>query len=183
MTRKAAYSRIALALSFCLWAGGLAAAPPPPKVGDPAPAFTLQTLDGKTVSNASLKGKIVLLDFWATWCPPCRQALPEIKSLAKKNAGHSLVVISVSVDDNKATLEDFVHKNGLDWLQAWDAEGKVTNGVFGISDFPTYVLLDAQGRVAYRQKGWAPMSSAALLDQAVARALQTECKPSADKVC
>ena len=59
----------------------------------------------------------------------------------------------------------------------------MTNGVFGISDFPTYVLLDAQGRVAYRQRGWAPMSSAALLDQAVARALQTACKPSADKVC
>jgi len=180
MTRKAAYSRIALALSFCLWAGGLAAAPPPPKIGDPAPAFTLQTLDGKTVSSESLKGKTVLIDFWATWCGPCRQALPEIKSLSKKNAGQSLVVISVSVDDNKAALEDFVHKNGMDWLQAWDPQGKVTNGVFGISDFPNYVLIDAKGRVAYRQKGWAPMSSAALLDQAVARVLQ--CKPT-DTVC
>jgi peroxiredoxin len=181
MTRKAAArSRIALALSFCLWAGGLAAAPPPPKIGDPVPAFTLQTLDGKAVTSESLKGKTVLLDFWATWCPPCRQALPEIRSLSKKNAGHSLVVISVSVDDNKATLEDFVHKNAMDWTQAWDGQGKVTNGIFGISDFPSYVLIDAKGRIAYRQKGWAPISSAALLDQAVNRAL--ECTPT-DKLC
>jgi len=50
----------------------------------------------------------------------------------------------------------------MDWLQAWDNQGKVTNGIFGISDFPNYVLIDAKGRIAYRQKGWAPMSSAAL---------------------
>jgi len=185
MTRKAgACSRNLLLFSgLCLWAGLLSAAPPPPKIGDPSPAFTLQTLDGKSVTSESLKGKTVLLDFWATWCAPCRQALPELKSLSRKNAGHSLVVISVSVDEDRAAVADFVQKSGMDWLQAWDPQGKVTNGIFGINDFPNYVLIDAKGKIAYRQRGWAPMSSAALLDQAVNRALETECKPSADKVC
>ena len=70
------------------------------KIGDPTPAFNLQTLDGKTVDIASYKGKVVLLDFWATWCGPCRKALPELKNLLEKNTGKPLVVISVSADED-----------------------------------------------------------------------------------
>ena len=181
MTRKAAYSRIALALSFCLWAGGLAAAPPPPKIGDPAPAFTLQTLDGKTVSSESLKGKTVLIDFWATWCGPCRKALPELKELLQKNTGKPLMLISVSADQSRKDLEDFVHANGMNWLQAWDSKGQVIGGVFGVSNLPSYVVINAEGRIAYVMRGWAPMSTSALLSQAVSSALTTAC--TADKVC
>jgi thiol-disulfide isomerase/thioredoxin len=154
------------------------------KIGDPTPAFNLHTLDGKTISIESLKGKVVLLDFWATWCGPCRKALPELKELQRKNTGKPLVVISVSADEDHEALEQFVHANGMSWTQAWDAQGRVAGGIFGISSLPSYVLIDAQGRIAYLMKGWAPYSSQAQLGQAVSRSLDTTaCTPSADKTC
>jgi thiol-disulfide isomerase/thioredoxin len=179
--------RLGVAL-LCLLASGLAASAAPLaalKIGDPTPAFNLQTLDGKTVSIASFKGKVVLLDFWATWCGPCRKALPEIKELLQKNTGKPLVVVSVSADQDRKALEDFVHANGMSWLQAWDSQGKVIGGVFGVQNLPSYVLINADGRIAYLMKGWAPLSSSALLSQAVSSALNTACQKSAspDKAC
>ena len=77
----------------------------PLKIGDPVPHFSLQTLDGKTLDITSLKGKVVLLDFWATWCGPCRQAMPELKELLLKNTGKPLVVVSVSADQDRKAAE------------------------------------------------------------------------------
>jgi peroxiredoxin len=154
------------------------------KIGDPTPAFNLQTLDGKTINIASYKGKVVLLDFWATWCGPCRKALPELKNLVQKNTGKPLVVISVSADDNAKAPQEFARANGMTWPQALDSKGSVIFGVFGIESLPSYVLIDAQGRIAYVMKGWAPFSSQALLSQAVSRTLDTaSCTATADKTC
>lgn len=139
--------------------------------GDLAPAFTLKTLDGKTLTRDDFKGKVVLIDFWATWCGPCRMALPELKDLQAKNAGKPLVIISVSADDSSKAVEEFVRSNDMGWLQAWDRGMKVAAGVFQVSSLPSYVVLGADGRIVYRQHGWAPVRSAALLDQAVAKGL------------
>jgi thiol-disulfide isomerase/thioredoxin len=155
-----------VALGACLLAATLAFA----DGRDPAPSFSLQTLDGKTLTRDNLKGKVVLLDFWATWCGPCLQALPEIKDLRQKNAGQPLVIVSVSADDKKKTVEEFAAKHGLDWTQVWDGEMKAASA-FRVDSFPTYVLIDAEGRIAYRQKGWAPGRSAAALSAAVGQAL------------
>jgi peroxiredoxin len=181
MTRSTGIKIILGVALLCLVASGFAAEAAPLKIGDPTPAFNLQTLDGKTVSIASLKGKVVLLDFWATWCGPCRSALPELKELRQKNTGKPLVVISVSADENRKALEDFVSANGMTWMQAWDAKGQVIGGVFGVHNLPSYVVIDADGRIAYMMRGWAPMSTSALLSQAVSSALTTAC--TADKVC
>jgi peroxiredoxin len=182
MTRSAG-KNVRRGIAFlCLLACSLAAGAV--KIGDPTPAFNLQTLDGKTVNIASYKGKVVLLDFWATWCGPCRKALPELKSLLQQNTGKPLVVISVSADEDRAAVQEFVRANGMSWTQAWDSQGKVAGGIFGIESLPSYVLIDAQGRIAYTMRGWAPFSSQALLSQAVSRSLDTtDCKPSADKTC
>ena len=181
MTRSAGI-KIRLGVAFLgLLASGLAASAAPLKVGDPTPAFNLQTLDGKTITSASLKGKVVVLDFWATWCGPCRKALPELKELLQKNTGKPLVLISVSADQSRKDLEDFVRANGMSWQQAWDSKGLVIGGVFGVSNLPSYVVINAEGRIAYVMRGWAPMSTSALLSQAVSSALTTAC--TADKVC
>jgi cytochrome c biogenesis protein CcmG, thiol:disulfide interchange protein DsbE len=139
--------------------------------GDLAPAFSLKTLDGKTLTRDGLKGKVVLLDFWATWCGPCRMALPELKDLQAKNAGKPLVIVSVSVDDTSKVVEEFTRSNGMSWPQAWDGGMQVTGGVFRVNTFPSYVVIGADGRIAYRQHGWSPGRSAALLDGAVSKAL------------
>jgi thiol-disulfide isomerase/thioredoxin len=174
---------IVFALGVCLGAVSLGAQPTPApaprtglQVGDLAPAFSLQTLDGKTLTRDGLKGKVVLLDFWATWCAPCRMALPELKDLRQKKAGQPLVIVSVSVDEDRKVVESFVSSNGMSWPQAWDNQGRVTGGVFRVSDFPSYMVLDAEGRITYRQSGWAPGRSAALLDEAVSKALMSSKK-------
>src|SRR4051794_10172998 len=139
------------------------AAPQAIRIGDPVPPFSLQTLDGKTLDITSLKGKVVLLDFWATWCGPCRQAMPELKQLLQKNTGKPLVVVSVSADQDRKTAVEYVRTNDMTWTQTWDGQGKVIAGVFGVESLPSYALIDADGRVAYLMRGWAPLSSSALL--------------------
>jgi thiol-disulfide isomerase/thioredoxin len=82
-----------------------------------APPFAVTTPDGQRVSMDDLKGKIVLIDFWATWCQPCREALPHMRDLARKFQGQPLVVLSVSLDDDEQGWKDFVAKNEMTWLQ------------------------------------------------------------------
>jgi thiol-disulfide isomerase/thioredoxin len=118
-----------------------------------APDYSFVTLGGKHLSFAELKGKVVMLDFWATWCAPCVAALPAIEQLAKNTAGEPFVLVSVSHDTDEAALRDFLTKHPADWPQVWDQK-KETGRQFRIDSLPTYVLLDAEGRVLWRRSGW-----------------------------
>ncbi len=80
-----------------------------------APDFQVTTIKGQTVSTADLRGKVVVLDFWATWCPPCRASVPEIKELTKKYPSDKLVVLSVSADKDDRQWREFVEKKNMDW--------------------------------------------------------------------
>lgn len=111
-----------------------------------APPFSLTTLDGEHLSLDSLNGKVVLIDFWATWCGPCREALPHIQKIAKKFEGQPLVVISISLDKDDAKWRDFVGKNGMTWLQYRD--GYFTGPIatrFGVTAIPSTFTIDADG--------------------------------------
>ena len=111
-----------------------------------APAFALTTLDGQYVTMDSLQGKVVLIDFWATWCGPCREALPHIREIARKFAGQPLVVLSVSMDSDDAKWRDFVSKNGMTWLQYRD--GRFTGPMatrFDVTAIPSTFSIDADG--------------------------------------
>ena len=111
-----------------------------------APPFALTTLDGKRVSMDSLAGKVVLIDFWATWCGPCREALPHVREIARKFAGQPLVVLSVSLDNDDAKWKDFVAKNEMTWLQYRD--GRFTGPIatrFAIDAIPATFSIDADG--------------------------------------
>jgi thiol-disulfide isomerase/thioredoxin len=111
-----------------------------------APPFSAVTLDGQHISMDSLAGKVVLIDFWATWCGPCREALPHIQSIAKKFAGQPLVVLSVSLDSDEAKWKAFVDKNGMTWLQTRDGGfgGKISS-LFGVNAIPATFTIDADG--------------------------------------
>lgn len=111
-----------------------------------APAFEVMTADGQRVSLDDFKGKVVLLDFWATWCGPCREALPHMKDIAKKFQGQPLVILSVSLDDNQDKWKEFISKNGMNWLQYRDGgfTGPIST-LFEVRAIPQTFTIDADG--------------------------------------
>lgn len=111
-----------------------------------APPFAVTTADGQRLTLDDLKGKVVLIDFWATWCPPCREALPHIRNIAKKFEGQPLVVLSVSLDSDEQKWKDFIAKNDMTWLQYWDGgfNGSLSK-LFGVNAIPHTFTVDADG--------------------------------------
>ena len=111
-----------------------------------APPFAITTIDGKQLSMDDLQGKVVLLDFWATWCGPCREALPHIRNVAKKFQGEPLVILSVSLDSDEQKWKDFIAKNEMTWPQYRDGsfEGRVAK-MFGVAAIPHTFTIDADG--------------------------------------
>jgi thiol-disulfide isomerase/thioredoxin len=110
-----------------------------------APPFSLVTLDGQHISLDGLAGKVVLIDFWATWCGPCREALPRIQGLAKKFEGQPLVVLSISLDKDEDKWRNFVGKNGMSWMQYRDGSSGRIAAQFGVSAIPATFTIDADG--------------------------------------
>jgi thiol-disulfide isomerase/thioredoxin len=111
-----------------------------------APNFRLTTLDGQTVTLESLTGKVVLIDFWATWCGPCREALPHVKEIARKFQGQPFVVVSISMDRDESKWKDFVSQNGMTWMQYRDGyfTGPVAT-MFDVKAIPATFTIDADG--------------------------------------
>ncbi len=111
-----------------------------------APNFRLTTMDGQTVTLESLTGKVVLIDFWATWCGPCREALPHVREIAKKFAGQPFVVLSISLDREDGKWKDFVAKNDMTWMQYRDGyfEGPIAT-LFGVRAIPSTFTIDSDG--------------------------------------
>jgi thiol-disulfide isomerase/thioredoxin len=111
-----------------------------------APNFQLTTLDGKTITLESLTGKVVLVDFWATWCGPCREALPRVKEIARKFQGQPFVVVSISMDRDDAKWKDFVAHNDMTWMQYRDGyfEGPIAK-MFAVNAIPATFTIDADG--------------------------------------
>lgn len=111
-----------------------------------APAFAVTTIDGQHISLDDLQGKVVLLDFWATWCEPCREALPHLREVAKKFEGQPLVVLSVSLDSDEHKWKDFVGKNGMTWLNYRDGgfTGPVSR-LFDVNAIPHTFTIDTDG--------------------------------------
>jgi thiol-disulfide isomerase/thioredoxin len=124
-----------------------------PQVGDLAPEVLLETLDGDRIDVAQLKGRVVMLDFWATWCAPCLAAVPALKRLSQGLSGRSFTMVSISGDRKGGRLREFVTNHELGWTQCWDGNGEAQR-LFGVRGFPTYVVLDRSGRIRYLDAGW-----------------------------
>jgi thiol-disulfide isomerase/thioredoxin len=110
------------------------------------PNFRLTTLDGQTLTLEGLTGKVVLLDFWATWCGPCREALPRIHELAQRFQGQPFVVVSISMDKDETKWKEFIAKNGMTWMQYRDGyfEGPIAK-MFDVNAIPATFTIDADG--------------------------------------
>lgn len=110
------------------------------------PPFSVTTVDGKKISMDDLTGKVVLMDFWATWCGPCREALPHIQQVAKKFKDEPLVILSVSLDTDEPAWKEFIGKHEMTWPQYRDGgfTGPIAK-MFGVRAIPHTFTIDADG--------------------------------------
>jgi thiol-disulfide isomerase/thioredoxin/Tfp pilus assembly protein PilF len=123
-----------------------------------APNFQFQSLQGDQFTLQQLKGRVLVMDFWATWCPPCRASVPELKDLTRKYSTNKLVLISVSADDDEVAWKDFIAKKAMEWPQYRDANHAVLDA-FNVHSYPTYLVIDGDGIIKKRIVGLDPQQS------------------------
>jgi len=129
-----------------------------------APDFSFTTAEGEYISLDDLHGKVVVLDFWGTWCPPCVASVPGLRDLNKKySKDSSFVMISVSSDDDEDKWKDFIAKEKMIWHQFLDRDHAIQRA-FAIHAFPTYIVLDHDGVIRYRSTGLSLDRESALED-------------------
>ncbi|MBL8088079.1 MAG: TlpA family protein disulfide reductase [Chthonomonas sp.] len=146
--KKLTLSVAALALSACLFAAG-------PQLRQPLPAFSMKDLAGKTHTNKSLKGKVILLDFWATWCGPCKQASPMMQRLHTKYAKRGLVAIGANAfekSEDKSFAEGYRKEHKYTYTFTF-GNSKLADS-WGITGIPYFVLVDKKGVVQWIGRGF-----------------------------
>ncbi len=120
------------------------------KIGTKAPDFELKTLSGETVKLSSFKGKKVMLNFWATWCPPCKAEMPEMEQFYKQG-NNDVVILAVNIDTEN-DVKGFADKNGITFPILLDKENKV-NGMYQIISIPTTFFIDRNGVIKNKYTG------------------------------
>ena len=121
--------------------------------GDRAPEFRLPSLEGKSVGLSDFRGKVVMVHFWATWCPPCVEEMPTLDKLSREFTGKNFQLLAVSADEGGAdTVSAFMTRNRLSIPVLLDTERTVA-GLYGTFKFPETYILDGQGIVRYKAIG------------------------------
>jgi len=138
-----------------------------------APDFSLTTRAGEFITNADLQGKTVLLDFWGTWCPPCRAATPGLVSLYKRMQGQPFEMIGISSDPaaDKQKWMDYIDQNKMLWPQQIDL-GRPVHRAFQIESFPTYIVVDHEGIIRWREVGFSASTTIGTLEAEIKKALK-----------
>ncbi len=145
----------------------------PARAGQPqrvAPAFSLATRGGSVVSD-SLRGRVVVLDFWASWCGPCRKSFPWLASLQDRNRDRGLVVVGVNLDKDRALADEFLRSFEVPFTIAFDPAGK-SAVAFGVKGMPSTYLIGRDGALLESHTGYSPDKAAAFerrIEEALAR--------------
>ena len=123
------------------------------EVGKPAPELSIQTLNDKgKIDLSGMQGKVVVVDFWATWCGPCKQSFPKLEAMSKK-VSDKVVIVGVSVDDEKKGIVEFAKENGASFAIGWDEGHSIANR-WKVGTMPTTFIVDATGKVRHIHDGY-----------------------------
>jgi thiol-disulfide isomerase/thioredoxin len=153
---KAARALLAIATALA-WARGALGADP----GERAPAFALPTAAGETLALERLRGQVVYVDFWASWCGPCRRSFPWMNEMNRKYAAKGLAIVAINVDKKRADAERFLAQIPAEFTVVFDAPGAVP-AAYAVKGMPSSYLIDANGRVAVVEQGFRDESRAVL---------------------
>jgi peroxiredoxin len=166
MNRTCSNILIALALILgpaWIWisrvpADGATSLPPAPAIGHPAPDFTLDTLTGEAFTLSAQRGRPVVLNFWATWCPPCRTEMPALQAASERYTGQ-ITIVGVNQAEPAPTVAAFVTEMGLTFEIPLDGRADVSR-LYGVRSLPTTFFIDRDGVVRQIQNG--PVTEATL---------------------
>ncbi len=138
-----------------------------------APNVSLTMLSGTATHISEFKGKVVLVDFFASWCIPCRKSFPELEALHRQHESKGLVVIAVNVDEERKNADAFLQMFPHTMRVALDPKGSVAEA-FGVSAMPTTMILDRSGQIRYTHKGYTEKALAKMQEQVVALLAEAE---------
>jgi thiol-disulfide isomerase/thioredoxin len=130
----------------------------------PAPQFSLASRAGGEVSLADLKGQVVMINFWASWCGPCRQEFPALDQIYAKYKPMGFTLVAINVESEKSDAEKFLSATPASFPILFDPDNTVS-GKYGVSAMPTTVLVDRQGRVRWQHRAYKPGDEAKYIEQ------------------
>ena len=141
-----------LAVTLVACGGGDSSGPTGVNKGNLASGFTLEALDGSSVSLGEYRGNVVLINFWATWCPPCRAEIPDIEKAYQARQDDGFVVLGVNVEEPREAVAPFVEAMGMTYPVVLDEDGQVLK-MYRAIGLPMSVLLDQDGVIQVRHVG------------------------------
>ena len=121
----------------------------------PAPGFSLGARGGKSLALSELKGQVVMINFWATWCGPCRQEMPLLEQMYKKYRAMGFTLLGVNVEPDPVGAEDWLKETPVSFPILFDRENRVSK-LYNVSGMPSSVLIDRKGNVRYLHRGYKP---------------------------
>ena len=146
-------------------------APPGPRVGEMLPALDVPALDGPPVNLADYRGRVLVLNVWATWCAPCREEMPSLQRLSERFPAGRLVVVGLTVDEDTNLAREFLLKYGIRFPILSDPAGAIAEGLLGVSAYPDTFIVAADGTLAERVTGgreWDGAEMVSLLESLLA---------------
>lgn len=161
MYRKLSRVVFVLTLMVCVARPAVSAAL---DVGQVAPAVSGIDLQNRAVSLATLRGRVVMVDFWATWCAPCAAEMPVLQSLYDANRAGGLTIVGVSVDRERPAIAEFVQRNHISFPIVHDASHQIAQA-FGPRRMPTSYLIDRRGRVRFVHTGFRTADTATITQE------------------